>query len=207
MASQDGDSPQPEPYNPLDRLSLAKSMEAELMSRDSERLDQVPRFRGAGIYVIYYTGTHQLYAPITGTDTPIYVGKAVPPGARKALNDPGRLGSPLFNRINQHRQSIDSAHDLDAAEFRVRRLVADELFIELTETLMIRTLRPVWNQAVDGFGNHNPGQRRNTGRVTDWDTLHPGRPWAARMTQRSAQERDAIIARVRDHFGQPASPE
>lgn len=212
ISSQDGEPLRPAPYNPLDKAALAKSVEKELLSRESERLDQVPRFAGAGIYAIYYTGPHQLYSPISGGDTPIYVGKADPPGARKALTDVGKVGTPLWNRIAQHRTSVSQAEDLDPADFQVRYLVADELFIALAESLMIRTFRPVWNQVVDGFGNHDPGGRRMTGRVTDWDTLHPGRPWVAKMPSRDSGERTAIIARVQaalitHHSGGGAVPE
>lgn len=53
-------------------------------------------FKGAGIYAIYYEGDFPPYAPIsrkTETEIPIYVGKAVPAGARKGNfgldTDPG----------------------------------------------------------------------------------------------------------------------
>lgn len=180
-------------------------METELLSRALKRLDQVPKFLGAGIYVIYYTGKYPLYAPISDTDTPIYVGKAVPAGARKALTDVGRTGDSLWKRIDEHRESISYANELDPADFRVRYLVADELFIALAETLMIRSLRPVWNQVVNGFGNHHPGGSRMTGKATEWDTLHPGRPWASKMSPRSSQERDVIVAHVHAHFDKPTS--
>lgn len=190
----------PVPYNPLDKTALARSMEAELLSKGSQRLDNVPEFLGTGIYVLYYAGPHTLYTPIAGTQTPIYVGKAVPRGARKALTDDTRIGNEMWSRIDEHRQSTAYAADLDPADFHVRYLVADELFIPLAESLMIRTFRPIWNQVVDGFGNHDPGGGRYEGRMPDWDTLHPGRPWAARMRKPGKFTRAELTMKVRLHF-------
>jgi hypothetical protein len=194
-----GASLRPVPFNPLTKEALARSVEYELLAQTSQPLEQVPRFLGPGIYVIYYVGPHPLYQAISGTDKPIYVGKAVPAGARKALTDDTKVGTPLWNRIDEHRESVTYAADLEPLDFRVRYLVADELFIPLAETLMIRTLHPVWNQVVDGFGNHDPGRGRYDSKLPDWDTLHPGRPWAARI-RTPGRLRSELEARVRAHF-------
>lgn len=189
----------PEPYNPLARSALAKSVQAELLLQELHRLDGVPEFLGAGIYALYYCGQHPLYAPISGSDEPIYVGKAVPSGARKGLTDATRVGNALWSRIYEHRQSTEQALDLAPAEFRARYLVADDLFIPLAESLMIRNYRPVWNQVVDGFGNHNPGSGRYEGKMPDWDTLHPGRPWAPRLRPGKYTQAE-LVAKVEEHF-------
>lgn len=162
--------PSPEPYNPLARSALAKSVQAELLLQALHRLDSVPAFRGSGIYALYYYGPHELYRPISGSEQPIYVGKAVPSGARKGLTDATKVGATLWSRIYEHRQSTEQALDLEVVDFSVRYLVADDLFIPLAESLMIRNYRPIWNQVVDGFGNHNPGSGRYEGRMPDWDT-------------------------------------
>lgn len=187
------------PYNPLAKEALAKSVEAELLAQSAHPLANVQRFLGAGIYVLYYDGPHELYAPIAGTEMPIYVGKAVPKGARKALTDADKIGPELWGRIDEHRRSTEAVVDLNPSDFRVRYLVADELFIPLAETLMIRTLRPVWNQVVDGFGNHDPGSGRYNGKRPDWDTLHPGRSWASKLSP-GKYTYDELIARVQAHF-------
>jgi hypothetical protein len=46
-----------------------------------------PEFVGTGIYALYYAGEFAAYAPISSADcgTPIYVGKAEPPGRRTGL--------------------------------------------------------------------------------------------------------------------------
>jgi hypothetical protein len=78
------------PFNPLDKRNLGVSVAKELLFRPVERLPPQP-FEGAGVYAIYYTGVHQpyaLYNPIATHNqepelaVPIYVGKAVPAGAR-----------------------------------------------------------------------------------------------------------------------------
>jgi len=200
VSSQSNGTPlRPVPFNPLTKEALARSVEYELLAQVPQRLDQVPRFLGPGIYVIYYDGPHVLYRAISRTDQPIYVGKAVPAGSRKALTDDTKIGSPLWNRIDEHRESVSYGADLQPSDFHVRYLVADELFIPLAETLMIRTLHPVWNQAVDGFGNHDPGKGRYDGKLPDWDTLHPGRPWAARI-RTPGRLRSELEAKVRAHF-------
>ncbi len=170
------------------------------MATSRQLLTEVPEFYGVGIYVLYYTGRYQLYAPIAGTTTPIYVGKAVPRGARKALTDEAIVGKELWERINEHRESTAHAQNLDAADFQVRYLVADDVFIPLAERLMIRTLAPVWNFVVDGFGNHDPGGGRYNQRISPWDALHPGRPWVVKLNRPCKFSREEIEAKVSAHF-------
>ena len=77
------------PFNPLDKLNLAKSLAEAMLKRPVSLLPPDEKFDGAGVYAIYYAGDSALYEPIAeknqGEDPklPIYVGKAVPPGARK----------------------------------------------------------------------------------------------------------------------------
>jgi len=53
------------------------------------------------------------------------------------------------------------------------------------EAALIRKYHPLWNAAVDGFGNHDPGAGRYNQARSEWDVLHPGRGWAERLTGRS----------------------
>ena len=48
------------PYNPLDKINLAKSIEAEILSRPCEPLDAGVDVSGAGAYAIHHRG---LFAP------------------------------------------------------------------------------------------------------------------------------------------------
>lgn len=180
------------PFDPLDKTNLGGSVARELLFRPVEPLPPAP-FTGAGVYAIYYTGEHlpfEAYAPIAthGQEpelaVPIYVGKAVPEGARKGgFGLDVNPGSVLFNRLKEHGSSVSQAQNLDARDFRCRYLSVDDIWIPLSEVTLIRMFAPLWNRVLDGFGNHDPGNRRATQYKSLWDTLHPGRPWANKLAQ------------------------
>jgi hypothetical protein len=78
------------PFNPLDKKNLGSSVAEALVSAIAHPLGALPAFNGVGIYAIYYCGTFSAYKLIadqnsdrTNPRVPIYVGKAVPAGARK----------------------------------------------------------------------------------------------------------------------------
>ena len=58
----------------------------------------------------------------------------------------------------------------------------------MTTTLLIEHFKPVWNTVVDGFGNHDPGAGRINMRRPKWDIVHPGRPWAERLSAAETPE-------------------
>jgi Eco29kI restriction endonuclease len=58
---------------------------------------------------------------------------------------------------------------------------------------------PLWNSALDGFGNHDPGNGRYNQAKSDWDVIHPGRAWADRC-KGVAADKPAIIARIKEHL-------
>lgn len=58
---------------------------------------------------------------------------------------------------------------------------AADAMIASVEAALIARHRPLWNSVIDGFGNHNPGKKRITGMLSQWDALHPGRKWAEGM--------------------------
>ncbi len=64
------------------------------------------------------------------------------------------------------------------------------------EAELIRTFKPLWNSAIDGFGNHHVGGHRFDQVVSDWDTLHPGRPWAEKLKGGSPTV-DAILEKIK----------
>lgn len=141
------------------------------------------RFNGAGIYAIYYTGDFQPYGQIASQNRdgkfnqPIYVGRAVPAGARKGgtKSIANKSSTKLQERLRQHAASIESAANLLLRDFSFRYLVVDDVWIPLGETYMIDAFEPVWNKVVEGFGIHTPGKRRKGQYTSAWDTLHPGR--------------------------------
>ena len=175
------------PYNPLEKRRLAESVAKALLERPVVPLPP-DRFLGAGIYAIYYTGPFAQYAPIAQKnresrfEAPIYVGKAVPRGARKGdygLDAP--QGTVLYERLCEHAKSIEQVSSLDLGDFHCRYCIADDIWIPLGERLLIEMFLPVWNVYIDGFGIHAPGRGRQRQRRSTWDTLHPGRPWAGTL--------------------------
>ena len=114
---------------------------------------------GRGVYTIHYSGRFHAYTGLA--DTPIYVGQA----------------RDLRTRLSQHAQSIEQAENLELRDFVCRWLVLAPVWIGLTEQILVDEYRPVWN-AIRGFGNHDQGTTRRAQKRSQWDTLHPGRPWA-----------------------------
>ncbi|MGH8550102.1 MAG: Eco29kI family restriction endonuclease [Methylococcales bacterium] len=147
------------------------------------------RFRGAGVYALYYFGRFTLYAKLATANhsdysQPIYVGKAVPPGWRTARIT-ATSGNDLYNRLNEHAGSIQQTANLALDDFRCRFMILGGVESDLVvpvEAELIRTYRPLWNSVVDGFGNHDPGAGRYNQACSEWDVLHPGRTWTVRLT-------------------------
>lgn len=196
--------PDEPPFNPLDKRNLGVSVAQALLAQPVLPLAILAPFTGAGIYVIYYVGNYTPYQAlaeanrrtVTPFSRPIYVGKAVPEGTRKGgfgLDLPA--GSVLFSRLNEHATSVRQAQNLDLADFSCRYLVVDDIWIPLGEALLIQRFSPLWNQIVEGFGNHDPGSGRAAQKRSPWDTIHPGRPWAARLPAYPRSEVE-IMARV-----------
>jgi len=176
------------PYNPLEKNNLGRSITHSLINSEPVPLGTVQRFAGAGVYAIYYVGPFDAYAPIrkwnpdhNALHLPIYVGKAIPTGARKGTveTEISAKGTALFRRLDEHRKSLEDTENLSISDFWCRYLVVDDIWIPLGESLLIEFYRPLWNSVIDGFGNHDPGGGRYQGARPSWDTLHPGRHWAA----------------------------
>ena len=120
----------PKPYNPLDKINLGASVAEAMLGQPVAPLPPVEPFLGAGIYAIYYTGPFEAYGPIAAKNKrnkygwPIYVGKAVPVGARKGgFGLSLKPGRDLYKRLREHAQSVAQAENLDLADFRCRFLV------------------------------------------------------------------------------------
>jgi hypothetical protein len=185
------------PYNPLDKKNLGVGVADALLARNVEPLRPSASFIAARIYAIYYVGDFPAYRPIREANRngrfkmPIYVGKAVPVGARKGGYGLGSSpGTVLYRRLIEHAVSVEQAENLAAEDFYCRYLAVDDIWIPLAESLLIEMLSPVWNVLIDGFGNHDPGKGRYNQQRSAWDVLHRGRPWAEKLqpNRRSAQE-------------------
>ena len=148
-------------------------------------------FAGAGVYAIYCIARKGLYKTYgekinrTSYDVPIYVGKAVPAGWRQNRVVDEIAGNVLYNRLRQHAESIREAKGLLLCDFVCRFAILEgetANMIAALESAIIAEHTPLWNSVIDGFGNHDPGKKRVTGKRPQWDCLHPGRTWALRMT-------------------------
>lgn len=195
------DIPVIKPFNPLDKRNLGESVAEAVLSTEVHKLPPEP-FIGAGVYVLYYTGSFPAYARLAernrdnNYNCPIYVGKAAPPGARKGgLGLDVDPGAALQKRLTEHSESINAVENLEINDFRCRFLVVDDIWIPLAESLLIEKFRPVWNRVLDGFGNHDPGSGRLDGKKPLWDCLHPGREWAKKL-QPVAYTRNQLEERV-----------
>ena len=134
---------------------------------------------GEGVYTIHYRGRFHEYTHLA--DTPIYVGQA----------------RDLRTRLGQHARSIEHAENLELPDFDCRWLVLAPVWIGLTEQILINEYRPVWN-AIRGFGNHDQGTTRRAQKRSQWDTLHPGRPWATSYQDLEGGVQ-AVLTAIRRH--------
>ncbi len=196
-----------ETYNPLDKLRLGESVAKALLACPVSVLPPPGAFAGAGIYAFYYTGPFLPYRKVAERNakdqwaSPIYVGKAVPAGARKGGYGLGESpGEVLYRRLREHSESIDQAENLSLSDFNCRYLTVDDIWIPLGESLLISMFSPLWNQILDGFGNHDPGAGRYNQQRSSWDVIHPGRPWAKKLKPNS-RSRDEILKVIAKFLG------
>lgn len=144
------------------------------------------KFHGPGVYAIYYIGKLDIYNKFytcnrTSFELPIYVGKAVPRGWRQGRSFKDTISYELYGRLKEHSRNIDVAKNLILSDFKCRFMILEKFatnMIGTVEAALIRHYTPLWNTYVDGFGNHTPGNGRFNQAKSDWDVIHPGRPWA-----------------------------
>lgn len=189
-------------YNPLDYDNLTKNCVQELMNRGPYSLELPETFTGSGVYALFYKGSSLLYRPIRSEAAkwPIYVGKAVPPGARKGAKTAGPSRA-LVQRLREHRESIEATSNLRSRDFQCRYLVVTPLWITMAERFLIENFQPLWNVCIEGFGLHDPGSGRYQGQRSWWDVLHPGRSWAERLRETRTGEQAEVRVKsfLKDH--------
>jgi len=193
-----------DPYNPLELEALGQALLRELERHPLHPLAGLPRFEGSGIYALYYCGGEDPYAAMGRFNLehncriPIYIGRAKETGARQGLNPFQPVTSPLlWDRVQEHKKSIDHATNLDVEEFAVRVLVVMPIWIPLAEAMAIRIYRPLWNSHLQGFGIHAPGGGRAGQKRSQWDELHPGRRFAAGLKRNESTVRADLVERMR----------
>ena len=168
------------------------------------KLPPLERFQGSGVYALYYTGVLGIYESIsqanrTSYNLPIYVGKAIPAGARRGKG--GIEGTSLFKRLSEHANSIEAVDNLNLLDFRCRFIIVpheEEALIPPIESAIIKEYNPLWNSSVDGFGNHDPGGGRYDQARSPWDVIHPGRTWAKKLKGvKGENDQEDILTTIR----------
>ena len=182
-------------YDPFTYDTLMAGMVLRFEQQPLHPLGGEVNIEGPGVYCLLYQGDYELYRPISGSDNPIYAGKAVPPGSRRG--DDGDTQVPVLRRrIREHARSIDAANNLNLSDFSYRALAVVPAWINIAERSIIQHYGPVWNRCLDGFGDHDPGRGRQGGEKSWWDTLHPGRTWANRLVEnKTVSDASAMVVR------------
>ena len=167
--------------------------------RDLEELTESPFF-GSGVYAIYYRGVGEVaYSPLSGTETPIYVGKANPENPyAETVEEQGRA---LFKRLKEHAKNISNT-ELSLSDFQYRYAAIQTGMQASVEEFMIRLFRPIWNKEMKlcfGIGKHGDSAKTRRNKRSPWDTMHPGRKWAS-DTKDDQMSRDEICNKVGTHF-------
>lgn len=166
-------------------------------------------FLGTGVYALYYTGSSVIYKKYGELNRlsysfPIYIGKAVPKGWRQARisDNPENQSRELCGRLREHSRSIKLGTGIELQDFSCRFVIFEDDgsdMIGTIEAALIKLNRPLWNTALDGFGNHDPGSGRYEQAKSDWDVIHPGRLWAEKCVG-VPEESKRILQKIQNHL-------
>lgn len=163
------------------------------------KIDSVPNFTGVGVYAIFFDDPlNTIYGNSINNNYPIYVGKAVPSGTRQGGH--GVISNQLCRRISEHRRSMHQG-GMDTSNVSIRFMIMTGIAVDLIpamESAIIRFFRPLWNSYIDGFGIHTPGAGRYNQQPSEWDTLHPGRPWLEKLTGKK-RDYDTILRKISEY--------
>lgn len=196
-------------FDPSNPKVVGRFVALALVAQDRHPLSEIPKFYGSGVYAIYYKGSFSAYAPITCTETPIYVGQAAP--ALSNARTPMEQGSRLCGRLNDHRKNIGKATStLDLDDFEFRSLVVQSGWETAAEDYLIHLFKPIWNSETNilyGLGKHGDSATTRANKRSPWDTIHPGRSWAIATTQ-DAKSTTQIHTELTAHFeNNPSFPD
>jgi hypothetical protein len=174
-------------FDPGNPRTVGYFVALALSAQPRRPLAALKEFYGTGVYALYYKGKFSAYKPISGSDTPIYVGMAVyEPKDRQDLSE---MRTSVSTRLGEHKKNIQRASEtLNIDDFDYRALVVQSGWEGPAETHLIRMFRPIWNKEVkilQGFGKHGDSITTRANKRSPWDTLHAGRNWAGgRPTRR-----------------------
>ncbi len=169
------------------------------MATELHPISSIPMFSGVGVYAIYVdSSADTIYKDTLADEYPIYVGKAVPTGSRQGRSTTSNR--QLRNRLLEHKRSIEQG-GLPVEHFKCRFMImtgVGEDLIPAMESTLIRMFHPLWNSYIDGFGIHTPGAGRFNQQPSEWDTLHPGRPWLDKLTG-APRDKDEIAQKIKSY--------
>ncbi|WP_124982512.1 Eco29kI family restriction endonuclease [Ralstonia solanacearum] len=198
-------------FDPTNPDTAGRLVALALVAQDKVPMARIARTYGSGVYAIYYTGAHPAYASVSGTETPIYVGKADPKqaDARTAREQ----GPQLYGRLADHRRMIRTVGEYAVAQglpnalrvedFQCRRLVCATNAQLVAERHLIGTFKPIWNNEVGicwGISKHGDAAKTRKNKRSPWDVMHPGRSWAMDEELEDKMSPDLIVSRVAEHF-------
>lgn len=188
-------------FDPSNPKVIGRFTALALVAQEREPLADIGKFYGSGVYAIYYRGDFEPYAPLKNSETPIYVGQAAP--ALANAHTARDQGPRLAARLNEHRKNIAKAETtLRVEDFEARFLVVQSGWETAAEDFLIHLFRPVWNSETNilyGLGKHGDDATTRANKRSPWDTLHPGRVWAAKSIE-DARTQDVIIGDLEAHF-------
>jgi hypothetical protein len=182
--------------------SIAKFFAFSFVATEKLPLAELAKhpFWGSGVYAIYYHGKNEpAYAPLSNTETPIYVGKVDPTDAFAESIE--AQGQALFKRLKEHAGNIGKTK-LKITDFKYRAATIQSGMQAAVEEFMLRLFRPIWNKSVGvahGLGKHGDSAKTRANKRSPWDTMHPGRKWATDTVSDQA-EQHVIVARIEAHL-------
>jgi hypothetical protein len=198
-------------FDPSDPKVVGRMVALALLAQNRVPLKQIAPTYGSGVYAIYYEGDHPFYQAISGTETPIYVGKADP--ASGDASTVREQGPRLTGRLLEHAGTIETAatygraglphglYPIRLEDFTCRRLVCATNAQLVAEKHLIGMFWPLWNsetKACWGMSKHGDAAKTRANKRSPWDVVHPGRAWALDDVLVDSLTPDGVRARINE---------
>ena len=183
--------------DPRDPKFQAMVLALRLIQEERHPLSELVPFYSSGVYALYYTGPLLPYAPISGSETPVYVGKADPDIVSVK---PTEQGVRIYTRLAEHLKNIEKV-GLDPMHFEYRYLPLGDGSQVTVEKVLIDFFKPIWNNeggCLSGFGKHGDKASTRANKRSPWDVLHPGRTWAEKSDPKKSH--NEVLSEVAEHF-------